>query len=189
MNKWMKRIAGVAAGALLLGLAADVSAERIGWVNHNSRSGNSYVYVETTDNPKYVEYTNGRYGFTAYVPVLLNRAGMPTNGDGCSFDDGGNAKLTVSGSHNFNDTAYSRYQERLRQHPYAPYHDYGDEWYVISWESDGVIYYEKGFVSDEYVNTLRYAYRKNLRAVYEPFIETLEANFVPGWQTGNKIWG
>ena len=148
--------------------------------------------VEMTENPNYYKYTNRRFDFTAYIPAEIDKCVLPQNGDGVKFTGKTCPGITVSGMHNVTKaTVESEYQDALARHPEAAYHDCGEDWYVITYQSPqyGYIVYQKTFVDRRYINTLHFMYPGEDAERFNAMIEMIEAHFVPGWKTGNKIWG
>lgn len=150
------------------------------------------LMVEATETPNYFKYTNRRFGFTAYIPSEIDKCVLPMNGDGVKFTGKTCPGITVSGMHNvMKATVESAYKEALERHPEAAYHDSGEDWYVITYQSPkyGYIVYQKEFINKKYINTLNFLYPGEDAERFNAMIEVVEANFVPGWKTGNEIRG
>lgn len=150
------------------------------------------LMVEATETPNYFKYTNRRFGFTAYIPFEIDKCVLPVNGDGVKFTGKTCPGITVSGMHNvMKATVESAYKEALERHPEAAYHDSGEDWYVITYQSPkyGYIVYQKEFINKKYINTLNFLYPGEDAERFNAMIEVIEAHFVPGWKTGNEIRG
>lgn len=149
-----------------------------------------FVPVQTTENPDYYQFTNGRYAFTIHVPREFTQVRFPSNGDGCIFLDNRGSTFSVSGSHNvLGKTVQQQYLDLLAKHPKAPFAGKGSDWCVISYLKEGYIVYEKYFINSEYINSWYFEYPQYLGPEYDPKCEHIEATFVPGWKTGLRILG
>ncbi|MDY3974023.1 hypothetical protein [uncultured Veillonella sp.] len=143
-----------------------------------------YVYVEPI-NKDYFQYTNNRYGMSVYVPSSFYLAYAPSNHDGAIFKDGLGGELTLSGSHNSNKFSLQQsYEDAVRRYTPA-YKASGDDWYVISYERNGIIHYEKHFVSNQLLNSLRISYPVAKRGDYEHKIPLIESTLIPSWRKYN----
>lgn len=162
-------------------ISTSAFAERVPLINQNylaHRPVPKYVYVQTVDS-NYFQYTNGRFGMSGYVPSNFYLAYGPSNGDGARFADGQGGSLTISGRHNiFSQTLSQLYHDALEQ--YQPsYHAAGNNWFVVSYERNGYIYYSKTFVLSRFVKSLSYVYPASNRYHYEAYLPTIERTFRP----------
>lgn len=169
--------------------AADVFLE-----NENYKTGkpgfDQFVKLQTTENPDYNQYVNGRFAYSIYVPRELAIATYPMNRAGCGFKDGNGTSLTVFGMRNvLEETIDAAYDKALSQYNNAALATKGQNWYVISYLENGFIVYEKHFINAKYVNSLIFRYPKSLAEKYNPKCEVIESSFVPSWKTDYKIWG
>lgn len=171
----------VLAAVFTLGLATTAFADRVPIPNQSYSPGRGTpknVYVNTIDS-NYFQYYNSRFGVSGYVPSNFYLAYLPANGDGCIFKDGQGGELTISGSHNtMNETVYDAYRRAVRYHN-PSYHVAGDNWYVISYEQDGYIYYKKTYINSRYEKTMYYKYPSYNSDHYEAYLPTLVSHFKP----------
>lgn len=170
--------------ALMAAVTTSTLAAREALPNQNYRGDqrfDQYVYVQPMTKD-YFQYTNSRYGMSVYVPSSFYLAYTPSNHDGAIFKDGLGGSLTLSGSHNINgETLEQSYAEDVAR--YAPtYKVIGDDWYVISYERNGYIYYAKTFISSRYRNHLVISYPASNRDAYESKIPTIESTMIPSWR-------
>lgn len=159
--------------------------------NENGQPG-STVTVYDSDMPDYVRYINGRYAFIIDFPDSFIVAFVPENNDGVVFRiPDGSAVLRASGGHNtLMYTLDDYYTNTLRElDGELGYADKGDDWYVVSWEKDGRIFYLKQFVCDAYQNSFRISYPDYQKKPYDEIVSNIERSFIPGWKTGDKIGG
>ncbi len=149
-----------------------------------------FVRLTTTDSPNYNKFVNGRFGYSIYVPREFTIAKFPANSAGCSFEDEYGSAFSVYGMHNsIGQTIEQAYSEDLAKHPNYALADKGSEWYAISYLDNGRIVYKKCFINANYINTWSFVYPQWLGERYNPKCAEVEPTFVPGWKTGNKIWG
>lgn len=169
------------------GYSGVVSAEKapIEIINHRgSNKEPKYIYLERTELPEYNQYTNSRFGFSAYIPAEMNACFLPQNGDGVTFTNNDGASVIISGMHNvLCKTLQEEFEEALKKYHSVVYKACGDEWYVISHynELKDIIYYEKHFVNKDYLNTLCIYYPRSESEHYKPMVAVIEEYFVPGW--------
>lgn len=162
-------------------ISTSAFAERVPLINQNylaHRPVPKYVYVQTVDS-SYFQYTNGRFGMSGYVPSNFYLAYGPSNGDGARFSDGLGGELTISGYNNvLNKTLSQLYKDAINT--YQPsYHVSGTNWFVISYERNGKVYYLKTFLSNKFVKSLSYVYPASNRYHYEAYLSTIERTFRP----------
>ena len=136
---------------------------------------------------KYNTYTNQRYGFTINYPENLIPGTPPTNGDGLVFksvDD--TVSLTASGSNNalFKTTEES-YNDALSNLNVVPsYKNLLDNSYAISWEENGIIYYEYTVVGEGSINSFIIHYPSNQQSIYGQVVDEVYNSFkTPGIST------
>lgn len=156
-----------------------------------SMNPNAIVRVYQTDKPDYYQYINGRFAFLINFPIELSTVMQARNNDGAIFSTPDKqVQLSVWGSHNNQrDSINDVYRERIRQNENIAYKICGDDWYVISWAKNGKIYFEKGFISDEYRNVFTLIYPEDMKEKFDSVTTVIEESFIPGWKSGRKIWG
>jgi len=54
---------------------------------------------------------------------------------------------------------------------------------------NGMIFYEKQFVSGNLHNGFILSYPEERKNEYDVTAGNIERSFIPGWRTGYKIWG
>lgn len=178
---------------LILSFASTVFADDILLKNEyysDAKPGfEQFVRLQTTNDPDYNSYVNGRYAYSIYVPKEFNIARYPLNRAGCGFSDEHGASFEVYGMHNIGLTLQQSYNEDLNKHPNTVFSAKGQEWYAISYIHNGYVVYEKHFINAQYINYWIFMYPQSLSEKYNSKCEAVESNFIPGWKTGNKIWG
>jgi hypothetical protein len=134
------------------------------------------------------EYHNERFGLSLYYPAdvfTLDRTAEA--GDGQLFvSQIGNARLLVGGL--INDSGYSpaSYQRYLARKSYSQYQiDYrplGQNWFVLSGEGNGRIFYEKVMFScgGRLINSFALLYSIDERWAFDQMVERMEKSFRPG---------
>ena len=134
---------------------------------------------------EYKTYTNNRYGFSIDYPNNLTQDSPPQNGAGQSFKNADNSVVvSVSGSNNvFNETAKSLYDKQLSNLKVKPdYNVVKENYYVISWEQDGSVYYEYYSVggNNGSIQGFEIKYPSNQKKNYEPMVDKIYKSFKPG---------
>lgn len=151
------------------------------------------VRVYETDDPNYYQYINGRFAFTIKFPTSFSTVMQAGNNGGARFSTPDKqSNLSVWGSHNALQESLSQlYQKRIEQVGIdsIAYQASGNDWYVLSWVKDGMIFYEKEFVCNEYLNGFSLSYPEESKDQFDNITTTIEQSFVPGWKSGRKIWG
>lgn len=175
-------------------LAKEYPPQRIELVNTNQKMPGTTVYVYESQIPGYVQFINGRYGYSVDFPKDFTVAFLPANSDGARFAlPDGTAELSVWGGHTVGWTL-EKYFLRKQQDVQSMggeigYCSKGDEWFVVTWKRDGKIYYQKGFVTDKYQNGFIISYSEAQKDEYDEIVSNIERTFIPGWKTGYKIRG
>lgn len=187
----MKRLSLIFTMLIILLVNGNVYAETL-LDNTNSSMQGSKVKVHESQIPGYFKYINGRYAFSIEFPQTLYIAFAPANSDGATFTlPDGQAQLRISGG--WNSVGATTTQEYVsdmqRVEGEIGYSAKGDDWYVITWKSNRMIYYQKTFISNRYRNSFVFVYPASENYLYEEVITNLENTFTPGWKTGYKIWG
>ena len=153
------------------------------------------VSVTTASNSNYCHYVNDRYGFTIDFPAFFNMGYLSGNSGGIFVTvSSGNASLSASGSHNYGLSLNDYYIDCIgllkSEFGLKPsYMANGTDWFVLSWKINGTIYYEKVFVCDDYINFFKLEFLSEDKDAYNDIVTNIEQSFVPGWRSGQKIWG
>ena len=110
----------------------------------------------------YLNYYNGRYGFSIQYPSYLIEQPEPANGDGRSFVSAdGQIRLTASGINNvLGATVQSEYNASLAYLPNVSYNNLGQRSYVISGTNGEYVYYMCSIVGSGSINTFILEYPK-----------------------------
>jgi len=134
------------------------------------------------------EYRNERFGLNLHYPVdvfTLDRAAEA--GDGQLFvSQNGDARLLVGVLINDSGFSPASYQRYLKHKSYGQYQiDYrpiGPNWFVLSGEGNGQIFYEKVTFScgGRLINTFVLIYSANDRQAFDRIVERMEKSFLPG---------
>lgn len=130
----------------------------------------------------YEKYVNARYGFSIDYPVFLTPGEEPDNGDGLKFTSSdGNSELVCYAGHNINeDTVGSLYNQSISKYTDITYKAKGKNWFVISGNEDGKIFYTKIFVDKSCVSTFCITYPREKDEYYTPIVERISSSFKPG---------
>ena len=136
----------------------------------------------------WTEYRNERYGFSlTYPPDIFAVERKAEAGDGQVFVAGnGDARLLVGAL--VNDSAYTpaTYQDYVARQSYGEYKiEYrrlGSNWFVLSGEGNGRIFYEKVMFScgGRLINSFAMIYPADQRHIFDPVVERVEKTFRPG---------
>lgn len=142
---------------------------------------------------QYYTYLNDRYAYTIEIPFRFQKKTESANHDGAIFEYGrDDAKITVFGAHNSSKKSATAILDEMVNKigsSNIKYKDAGDTWYAVSWTQNGRVNYQKTCISNEYYNSFIISFPSNLVAQYKDDIEYMEAHFIPGWKTGNRIPG
>jgi hypothetical protein len=130
----------------------------------------------------YEKYANGRYGFSLDYPVFLTPGVEPDNGDGLKFtSNDGNSELVCYGGYNINeDTVSSLYNEYINKHTDITYKTKGKNWFVLSWNEGGKIFYQKVFVGKSMMKTFYISYPMEKDEYFTPIVGHISSSFKPG---------
>ncbi|WP_042347984.1 hypothetical protein [Bacillus massiliigorillae] len=138
-----------------------------------------------TDTDTYTSYRNTRFGFSFKYPSYLSTMGeAPTNNDGRRFSNG-ELEITASAGHinllEENETIQTYYNRALSDisAPIA-YQKVSGNWYVVSYESNGIITYQKGIFANDAINTLVIKYPTNGKEKYDEVVTDVANSFLPG---------
>ncbi len=184
-----KTILAVMAAIVLLTGSLSTAYSAVVLSNTNGKMPGGTVTVYESSIPGYYKYINGRYGFSVDFPQTFNLAFLPANGDGAKFaSPDGLVELSVYGGHNIGWTIDQYYQMSLKDASgELGYTAKGDDWFVISWKTDGTIYYRKEFFCDAAHNGFTLTYPENQQDAFDDIIANVEKSFIPGWKSGRRI--
>ncbi|WP_409465161.1 serine/threonine-protein kinase [Amycolatopsis sp. GA6-003] len=131
-------------------------------------------------------YTNPRFGFTTRVPEGYTAASyQPENGDGMTFANPSlDATLTVWGTNSGGTTAAALADAAAKEESTGGRVTYrkdeGDHYSISGYQSDGKIFYERGYTGTGSTASLRWVYpREHKTELDGPVSITVEA-FRPG---------
>ncbi|TLS38599.1 hypothetical protein [Pseudalkalibacillus caeni] len=118
----------------------------------------------------YSTYNNERFGFSLQIPEGMTMDPPPTNGDGGTFRNG-ELTVTAYGGHTNTvqqgetiGTYYKQDMESITTN--IAYKRLADDWYVISYEEAGTIYYKKFFFGENSFNTFIISYPSSMQHKY-----------------------
>ena len=134
------------------------------------------------------EYRNERFGLSLYYPADVFMSDRTTEaGDGQLFvSQIGNARLLVGGLINDSGHSPASYQGYLARESYSQYQiDYrpiGQNWFVLSGEENGRVFYEKVMFScgGRLINSFALLYSTDERETFDRMVERVEKSFRPG---------
>jgi hypothetical protein len=134
------------------------------------------------------EYRNERFGLDLSYPADVFAPDRTTEaGDGQLFvSQMGEARLLVGGLINASGFSPASYQSYLTRKSYSQYQiDYrplGPNWFVLSGEGNGRIFYEKVMFScgGRLINSFALVYSINDREAFDRIVARMEKSFRPG---------
>lgn len=134
------------------------------------------------------EYRNGRYGFSLQYPEDLFVVERTADaGDGQVFvSQIGNARLLVGAFVNESGYSPASYQAYLARESYGGYairyQRLGSNWFVLSGNGQGKVFYEKVVFScaGRLINSFALLYSMADRDTFDPIIERIEGTFRSG---------
>lgn len=135
----------------------------------------------TADALDMVEHGNGRFGYRFSLPSSFALTQEPTNGAGGEYTDASRDMVVVVwGSNNvLGDTAASNL-EKKRAGKNVHYEYAEDNWYVISYEEGGMVYYFKEYVGTGSECGIELKYPVENKPVCDPVLERIVLTFEPG---------
>ena len=134
-------------------------------------------------NLQYKRYVNARYGYSGDYPTSFVMGKESQNGDGVRITaPDGQAVLIMFGANNTQgQTARSKYDKLVREKGNkVGYHTIGENWYVVTWEENGRLYYNKTLVDKGSINTFEIYFPKQEKEYYSDIVTHIEGNFKPG---------
>jgi len=156
---------------------------------HSKQKGNTSTNTNTSISTKneetpYQNYHNERYGFSFEFPKGLTMDPPPTNGDGVTLR---NHELEIlayghmTNTWRENETISDYFEDDLNNtNAEISYQRLADNWYVISYNENGVINYKKFFFGDNSANVLWITYPADKQDVYGSITTRISESFVPG---------
>jgi hypothetical protein len=131
----------------------------------------------------YANYKNGRYGYElSYPPNLLHPQPESQSGDGRHFTSSdGSARLSCWGAvvHE-GENIQTLYQRDLAAHPGSSYKVLRLDWFVISGETNGRIFYEKAVVREGSYAAFLFEYSRSAKRTYDPVVSWISKSFKYG---------
>ena len=136
----------------------------------------------------WVGYHNERFGFSLSYPADIFKADRASEaGDGQVFvASNGDARLLVGALPNTDGHTPASYQDFIARQSYRDYQvDYrprGGNWFVLSGEGRGKIFYEKVMFTcaGRLLNSFALIYPAASRQIFDPIVERIEDTFRPG---------
>jgi hypothetical protein len=136
----------------------------------------------------WINYRNERYGFSLQYPggmFVSERKAEAGDGEVFAAQEK-NARLLVGALVNESGYAPANYVDYIARHSYADYQiaykRVGSNWFALSGEGNGKIFYEKVVFScgDHLINSFAMIYPSDQRNVFDPIVERIEKTFRPG---------
>ena len=126
-------------------------------------------------------YHNARFDYSVVVPGIFTLHEESMNGDGCYITNSElEMTITVSGMNNIFDWTTQQCLERELQGREASYQFCSDDMFIISYSENGMFYYIKEYVGEDYTNQIRFRYPESRAAENDPVREQIVATFTPG---------
>ena len=135
----------------------------------------------------WAEYRNERYGLSLRYPADIFVAERAAEaGDGQAFvAKDADARLLVGALRNESSYTPAAYRDYIAQTSYAEYQiDYrrlGGNWFALSGEGNGRIFYEKVMFTcgGRLINSFAMLYPSDQRHIFDPIVERIEDTFQP----------
>lgn len=135
----------------------------------------------------WAEYRNERYGLSLRYPADIFVAERAAEaGDGQAFvAKDADARLLVGALRNESGYTPAAYRDYIAQSSYAEYQvDYrrlGGNWFALSGEGNGRIFYEKVMFTcgGRLINSFAMLYPSDQRHIFDPIVERIEDTFRP----------
>jgi|HubBroStandDraft_6_1064221.scaffolds.fasta_scaffold06006_6 hypothetical protein len=139
-------------------------------------------FVQSSLNPGFRTYLNGRFGFRIDYPQSFAAEEPPVNGDGITLiSPDGNAKLVVVGGNNPGFTLKEYYDRAIEDvRGKLGYRIHGGSWFVVTWEDKDILGYRKMFVGNGSQNSFTFTFPSDQRSQYESIVTTMEKSFHSG---------
>ncbi|KAF1084160.1 Serine/threonine-protein kinase F [Sporotomaculum syntrophicum] len=138
---------------------------------------------------QYQKYRNERFGYAIDYPRDFTAGVSPENGDGRVFSSPGEeAKLVVYGANVLQNESLADIYQVAKKYAGGKiaYQQMGNNWFVLSWEKDDIIYYLKTFAGRGSANSFIFTYPEAEKQYYDQITVHLESTFRPG--DVNQIW-
>ena len=137
-----------------------------------------------TQQEKYLEYLNGRFGFTFQYPESFTLLESPTNGDGREFISSDRRFYLVAYGSNENYFEYedinTKYEVDLLKYEEITYKKLFGNYYIISGIDKGEIFYLKKYVGKICTNVIEMKYPKSYKTDYDDIVSIISQSFKPG---------
>lgn len=133
-------------------------------------------------NTDYLQYANGRYGFSVEYPSDLTVENAPANGDGATFSSkNGSVSFRVFGSNNVESLSPSQYfKQNVSDAGNVVYKAQKSNWYVVSYKNGKNITYQKCIIGDGSVNSYVITYPASRKAEFDIVIQHINSSFKTG---------
>lgn len=170
-------------------LLTEKKREQVAVATNQKQQSVSKPEEEKSEIISYNTYTNDRFGFTVRYPNFFTPGNAPTNNDGREFSNGECSILAYGSNINIieeNETIQTYYDRALLDISGSiSYQKVSDNWYVISYLSDGNITYQKGIITDESINTLIITYPASEKEKYDSIVSEVAKTFQTGYGYNN----
>lgn len=140
--------------------------------------------INDYDNFTYIDYYNQRFGYAIKYPSFLTNKFGASNNDGITAENNDKTvSFIVYGSNNAlnqdSEDAFN-FSNSVRPFNNMTYKSISDEFYIVSGEEDGSIYYEYSIVGTGSINTFRIEYPKSDKEYFDPIVAEIYQSFIPG---------
>lgn len=129
-----------------------------------------------TDEVVYKQYVNSRFNYSLDYPDSFVKTQQPANNDGVQLRNPNDyATLDVYGSYRSVSTLDGDYQSALnRITGKLGYHTKGGNWYVVTWEKQGKLYYTKALYKNGKKAVFTLQFPAELKDEYSPILDHME---------------
>lgn len=129
-----------------------------------------------TGEVSYKQYVNSRFNYSLDYPDSFIKTQQPANNDGVQMrNPTDHSTLDVYGSYRSVSTLDGDYQNTLnRITGKLGYHTKGGNWYVVTWEKQGKLYYTKALYKNGKKAVFTLQFPAELKDEYSPILDHME---------------
>lgn len=132
---------------------------------------------------RYTSYSNIRFGYRIDFPASFVARYAAFDNDGMEFmsPDGATSLTLAAGNNDSQRSTKQFYDEAIASGKGTlGYHRLGGSWFVVTWDNEDELVYEKMFVGRGSYNWFKLVFPTKQRSVYEPIVTAMEKSFKPG---------
>ncbi|MDF2986402.1 MAG: hypothetical protein K0R50_1912 [Eubacterium sp.] len=125
-------------------------------------------------------YSSNKYGFSIYYPATFSKTKTSQYGDSVTFSNRrDNSEITVYSSKNASRLSASRLMDQYinRLGLKVSYKVQKDNYYILSWEVNGLVKYQKTIVGEKASNSYLVCFPKSLKNECQGVIDILNDSF------------